>query len=542
MLTSANAVRRAIEDDQILPVFQPIVNLRTGLVSGFEVLARWKHPRRGLILPKGFINLTERLGLIDVLTEKVLRKAFIAAGSYMPLRMLNVNISPLQLRNHALPGRIRELCRETGWPPSQVTIEITESAIIHNVEMASDVTTELKSMGCGLALDDFGTGYSSLIHLQALRFDELKIDRGFVSEMVLKRESRKIVGAVIELAHNLGLRTVAEGVEDQEHCEMLFRMGCHSGQGWLFGKPRQAHDATGCTQCPVLGNCAGLCTRQELDQTSLDLAASDQAAQLKALYNGAPVGLCLLDKQMRFVSINRYLAKINGLSVQEHLGKTVQEVIPGVFPKFEREIRAALGGAESTSVEVNRGARGDGPVHVLVNHAPVRDEAGEVIGVSIALLDVTARVQAENALSLRAKRFRAMLEHCPFSPWSADAEMNMVEVSPKWLSMTGMTEKDCMGLGWMQAIHPDDLEMRARNIWEAMQTRRPFEAHYRVRSANEGWRWVCSRGWPMLGPGGEVTGWSGYLVDVEEQGFETERMLAFTRESPFFETRSGVAV
>jgi EAL domain-containing protein (putative c-di-GMP-specific phosphodiesterase class I) len=168
MLVSGLSVRSAIENDQLVPVFQPIVELRTGRITGFEVLTRWKHSKRGLVLPENFIHMAERQGLMDALTEKVLRTAFVVAHAATPRLMLNVNISPLQLRSRSLPARMQNLCRAAGWPIEQVTIEITESAIIDHIDTVSRVAADLKSMGFRLALDDFGTGYSSLVHLQAL--------------------------------------------------------------------------------------------------------------------------------------------------------------------------------------------------------------------------------------------------------------------------------------------------------------------------------------------------------------------------------------
>ncbi|HEY3705014.1 MAG TPA: EAL domain-containing protein [Terracidiphilus sp.] len=285
MQVSAPKVRTAVENDQIVPVFQPIVSLETGLVSGFEVLTRWKHPRQGLILPTNFIELAEQQGLIDLLTDKILHTAFIVARAAAPDSMLSVNISPIQLRNRLLPGRVRALCRETRWPVEQLTIEITETAIIDNLDMASRVAADLKSMGCRLAVDDFGTGYSSLLHLQSLPFDELKVDREFVREMPHKRESRKIVGAVLDLARSLDLLTVAEGVENEEQCEMLFRLGCQFGQGWLYGKAMPAIQLPRFTQCPTLCNCATFRARDVEQEEHIELAVSTPAAQLKAVYD-----------------------------------------------------------------------------------------------------------------------------------------------------------------------------------------------------------------------------------------------------------------
>jgi PAS domain S-box-containing protein len=543
MLPGGSTVRGAIEKGELVPVFQPFVNLRTGLVTGFEVLARWDHPRHGLILPANFISLAEQQGLIESLTEKVLRAAFTAASKAVPTLMLNVNISPLQLRSRALPVRLRALCSETGWLPEQVTIEITESAIIDNIDMASRVADDLKSMGCRLSLDDFGTGYSSLLHLQALPFDELKVDRSFIRDMVRSRESRKIVGAVLELAHNLGLQTVGEGVETEEQCELLFRLGCQRGQGWLYGMPQPFGEGSKATLCPARMECARMQCRAALQQPTAVQAASDLAAQLKALYDGAPVGLCLLDKEMRYVSINRFLADINGVPIHEHLGRTPQDVIPDIFPAIEPHIRAALAGGEPTHFELTRTGPGDGTVRTAsLNYAPVYDETAEVIGVSVAAVDVTERVRAEQALRARVEHYKKFMEQSPFVPWLADEAMNVLEVSAKWCAITGMTEEQSLGMGWLQAVHPDDVASQTARLFCCLESGEAFDIQYRVRSQGREWRWVRSKGWPLFGSKGEIIGWCGYLVDVEEQKLETERMVASLREAESLTAAGGFAV
>ncbi|HEY2857786.1 MAG TPA: EAL domain-containing protein [Terracidiphilus sp.] len=526
MLPSGPAVRSAIENDRLIPVFQPIVNLRSGFVSGFEVLTRWNHPQEGLILPGNFIRLAEELGLIDRLTENVLRRAFTAAVKTIPQRMLNINISPLQLRNRALPAWLRSLCSETGWPLQQLTIEITESAIIDNQEMASRVTSDLKSMGCRLSLDDFGTGYSSLLHLQMMPFDDLKIDRSFVSKMTERRESRKIVGAVIELAHNLGLTPVAEGVETEAQCELLYRLDCHSGQGWLYGRPKPALEIDNCTECRRKGLCEASKSRYVQPGPTLGPATADQAAQLKALYNGAPVGLCLLDTQMRYVSINRQLAEINGHSEKTHLGRTPQEIVPDIFAKIEPHIRGALAGQAPSHFELTRTNPADGIARTLsLNYAPVFDETAEVIGVSVAVVDLTQRMQAEDALRLRVEQYGKFLEQSLFSPWLADKDLNLREVSPRWMMLTGMTEEESRGMGWLRAVHPEDIATRVEAIFRSLQTRESFEVQFRMKSWCGEWRWVRTKGWAVFGPAGELTGWSGYLVDLEELRSESDRAL-----------------
>jgi EAL domain-containing protein (putative c-di-GMP-specific phosphodiesterase class I) len=240
MLVNPAEVRHALETDAIEPCFQPVVDLRSARLTGFEVLTRWHHPTLGLVLPRNFIQVSEELGIIGILTRQILRKAFRSA-SILPGRLtLSVNVSPIQLRFRSLPTQIREAAEEAGLPLDRLVIEVTESAILDNEEMALSIAHELKEMGCGLALDDFGTGYASMRHLVTLPFDQLKVDRSFIQEMGSRPESRKIVSAVVGLGRSLGLITLAEGVESREQESMLIQVGCVLGQGWLYGRPLAA--------------------------------------------------------------------------------------------------------------------------------------------------------------------------------------------------------------------------------------------------------------------------------------------------------------
>jgi EAL domain-containing protein (putative c-di-GMP-specific phosphodiesterase class I) len=182
---------KALVNGEFVPYFQPIVTLRTGQLAGFEVLARWIHPTHGLILPDLFIGRAENDGWINALTQKIIESAFASAFVIPAPMTLSVNISTVQLRDMHLPELFRQASELTGFPLSRLVIEITESALTENVDFSLSVTQELKTMGCNLALDDFGTGYSSLLHLQSLPFDELKLDRSFVSTMRERRQSRK---------------------------------------------------------------------------------------------------------------------------------------------------------------------------------------------------------------------------------------------------------------------------------------------------------------------------------------------------------------
>jgi EAL domain-containing protein (putative c-di-GMP-specific phosphodiesterase class I) len=387
MLATLHEFVQALEQDQVIPAFQPIVELRTGKLRGFEVLARWAHPKLGPVLPENLIALAEDNGLIGELTNRVFRKAFLAARSLGDLRIA-VNVSPRQMRYASLPGQIRNSAEDAGFSLQQLTIEITESALLENLEQAGKIACALKEMGCRLSLDDFGTGYSSLKHLQALPFDQIKIDRSFVESMATRRESRKIVAAIVGLGHSLDLITVAEGVEEDEQAELLVRLGCQLAQGFRYGRPLPEDSL----QKVMAAQPISVAIRASEDAI-LDALPAQRLAEMQAIYDGAPVGLCFVDHALRYVSLNRRLAKMHCLPVEEHLGQSIGTLFPEWYKRHEGYLQAALGGEPVDRIEIQEPGeyRGRPGRKVLASFYPVRDEAEEVIGISMALMEMRRR-------------------------------------------------------------------------------------------------------------------------------------------------------
>lgn len=391
-------LRRALENGEFFPYFQPLVVLATGKLHGFEVLARWEHPNLGLISPDLFIPMAESNGSISEVSSQVLQKAFAAIALHGKGLRLAFNISPLQLKDLTLPRHIRQIAEDAGFALECATVEITESAIAEDIAAARSISADLKAMGCSIALDDFGTGYSSLYHLKSLPFDELKVDRTFVSSMMTERESRKIVAAVVGLGQILGLKTVAEGIETQEQTDMLVRLGCDMGQGWHYGRPVPAEQLPSVielrhpraiSRSGDEGVGSSIICREGLP--------SQRLAQLQAVYDGAPVGLGFLDRDLKYININRRLAELHGFSIEDHYGKTLAEAIPELYPLLEAHVKEALNGKGTCGLEIREPAS-HGHRTFLVSYQPAFDEAGEVVGVSCAVNDFTARKAAEDKL------------------------------------------------------------------------------------------------------------------------------------------------
>ena len=204
------------------------------------MLARWIHPLSGVIGPDVFIPVAEEIGLIGRLSENVISEALRETASWDQKIKISVNISPFQLADGWLAQRIVRILAETGFPAERLIIEITESSLFADMDLARSIVTSLKNQGIRLALDDFGTGFSSLSHLRSLPFDIIKIDRSFVSNMNAKRENSAIIRAVTTLAGALSVPVCVEGIESEATYEAVVALGCAIGQGWYFGKPMRA--------------------------------------------------------------------------------------------------------------------------------------------------------------------------------------------------------------------------------------------------------------------------------------------------------------
>lgn len=243
-------LRRAIERDEFVLNYQPIVSLETGKLKGFEALVRWQHPERGFIAPDKFIPLAEETGLILPLGHWVLTEACAQMRRWQQEFALcedvqmSVNLSGKQFAQGDLIEKVSEVLQQTGLDARSLKLEITESAIMHSVSTATDMLTDLRALGITLSMDDFGTGYSSLSHLHRFPINTLKIDRSFVTHMIGNTENMEIVRTIVMLARNLGMDVIAEGIETKEQLAQLKNLNCEYGQGYFFSKPVKGIDAT----------------------------------------------------------------------------------------------------------------------------------------------------------------------------------------------------------------------------------------------------------------------------------------------------------
>ena len=240
-------LHRTIDNNQLFLAYQPKINLGTGTITGLEALARWQHPKIGLIPPDQFIPMAERTGFIKSLTLWGLKAALSQSRYWLQHGVgvpVSVNLSARILHDGGFPDRMEELLESYGIAPEQLELEITESVIMTDPAHALDILTRISRMGVGLSIDDFGTGYSSLAYLKKLPVNAVKIDKSFVIHMIKDQSDAQIVRSTIELAHNLGLKVIAEGIETREVWDRLVALGCDEGQGYYMSRPIGAPEMT----------------------------------------------------------------------------------------------------------------------------------------------------------------------------------------------------------------------------------------------------------------------------------------------------------
>jgi diguanylate cyclase (GGDEF)-like protein len=235
-------LRKALPAGEFELYYQPVVNLASNEISGFEALIRWNHPQQGLVAPATFIPLAEEIGFIVPIGEWVIRQACATAAQWPANLRVAVNISAVQFRNPGLMQVIVGALAISGLHPTRLEIEITETVLLHNKEATLAVLHQLRALGIRIAMDDFGTGYSSLTYLQCFPFDKIKIDRSFVKDITENAGSLNIVRAVAALANGMGMTATAEGVETSEQLDRIASEGCAEMQGFLFSRPLPAHE------------------------------------------------------------------------------------------------------------------------------------------------------------------------------------------------------------------------------------------------------------------------------------------------------------
>lgn len=238
-------IREGLSNNEFVPYYEQQIDIESGRLVGFEMLARWHSPNLGIVSPEIFIPIAEEIGVIAELSEQLFRQALVEASDWADDLTLAVNVSPVQMSDPWFAQKILKLLVEYNFPAARLEIEITESCLHENIGLVRSLIASLRNQGVQVSIDDFGTGYSSLEQLRALSFDRIKIDRSFIAELRDPARKSKLVNAIVSLGRELDLPITAEGIEDAEILAELKRLGKLKGQGYLYGRPetaRQVHD------------------------------------------------------------------------------------------------------------------------------------------------------------------------------------------------------------------------------------------------------------------------------------------------------------
>ncbi|WP_162241355.1 EAL domain-containing protein [Rhizobium sp. Leaf341] len=512
-IATAESLRKAISSNEIWPAFQPLVDIHSGAIFGFEVLARWSTEDGKAIAPCAFIPIAERSDLINALTSKIVTDACRQAVTWPGSFVLAINISPTQFRDPNLFQFLTTTISATGFPLSRIHVEITESALLEDDETVKSTIQSFKSVGMGLALDDFGTGFASLTCLHGFPFDKLKIDMSFVRSMQHDSGSRKIVASVIGLGQSLGMTVVAEGVETDEQAALLRRFGCDVGQGWLFGRP-----ADGQQTLRLLNSRE----QQAMPTRAANASLFHRVHQLDVLYSTAPIGFAFLDLDLRHISVNTRFAQMLGLTPDQMVNRTVHDFMPGREARHvTRDLQRVLNG-ETVTVEDYQPIGHEKEFFVI--NQRVDDDAGEPIGISVTAIDMTERRRIEAALMETEDHARWSIGLSPNIPWSSDASgvVNFMGPTP---DTSKLTTADRI-VDWYDRMHPDD-RLRVRQEWlEWLPTGNTFETMFRMRLQDETWQWMLSRAKPHVDTGGKILKWFGVITEIsaeEEFGAKSPR-------------------
>lgn len=376
---SRNFLQQLIISGEFIPYFQPIVSLENERIVGFEILARRILPDGVVIGPDDFISTLEHHNLLNELMSSLLHQSFMATTDWPSQLFLSVNVSPSQLNGKSIPAIIKDAAENCKFSLTRLKIEITETALIDEIDTARAELEHLSEMGCKIAMDDFGTGCSSLAWLIHLPASTLKIDRSFICSMIHKKYSRKIISSIIGLGRSLDMEVIAEGVETQEQAELLRSMGCEYAQGFFFGRAMPAKDTCNFLAEIPAPKFHGRLTRMSLEQC---------AHQISSMYSAPGVCICFLNPELIIVDASDTFAERMGWASDEVIQRNIFEVIPTESDRLNWLQGFREKGLPYPPYEVRLpGGKVD-----LVILTRVEDETKDLLGFCLFGVDISGRV------------------------------------------------------------------------------------------------------------------------------------------------------
>ncbi len=474
--TLRRLLKRAIEEGHIWPAFQPIVDIRSGKIRSFEILARWSDPAAGAIAPMDFVPRLERHGLVGLLSDALLDRACREAAEWPGQFSLAFNISPTQLADDDFAQRLADIVAGTGFPLDRVELEVTEATLAANEDQAFKALGAVRDLGMRIGIDDYGTGYSNLARLESFHFDKLKIDARFIRNLHTAMGKRRIVASIVGLGQSLGVTVVAEGVETVEEERILREFGCDLGQGWLYARAEPAAEARRILARRGCAAAAG---------PPLDASPFQQIHQLATLYDKLPVGLCFVDLNGRFVRSNAQFASAHGMTPAEIEGRSIGDVVEG---EALLAATTVLTQAASTDELVTMHHLFQGREFRIIC-ARVADPAGGIIGFSVVALDVTEENRLKETLLASERHLRreldfadAIINSLPGVFYYYDADSRLRRWNRNYAELTGYSLDELRVKQPLQCFAEDDKSRVAEMVGRILaEGHGQFEADFTNR-------------------------------------------------------------
>ena len=434
-------LRLAVASESLDLHYQPVMDLSSGAMVGVEALARWYDDELGAVSPDLFIPVAEASGLIVDLGRWVLQQACRRAATWLgddeSTLVMSVNVSPVQLREAHFIDDVRSALAASGLAAGRLCLEITETAMVTDVEDAAASLRRLRDLGVQFALDDFGTGHSSLTLLRNLPLQSVKIDRSLIRGVATQAHDAVLVQLVIDAAHTLGLRVCAEGIEHVDQAQQLVSLGCDTGQGWLFGRPAAPPEP----ERPWPSPSPTAPWLQSSTAPPVALSGSDDL-------------VVMTDRDRLVTYVSATARRILGLMPSEMVGHPLDELL-GLH-------------LDAGPVTVQVSHREDGFRWLRGIVQPLHDVTGEVRDILCVLTDVTGIVARERALADSEELFRSAFSGAPIGIALSDFEGRLLRVNPAMADLLGRSVEDLLGMTVADITHPDDLAADRANLAETL--------------------------------------------------------------------------
>jgi PAS domain S-box-containing protein len=500
-----SALRSAVEAGQLRLEYQARVDIRTGEVVGAEALLRWDHPELGAVPPSTFIPIAEESGLILGLGEWALREACAQAARWRAAGrerlVVSVNLSPRQFVEGDIANTVQAALSESGLPPSQLELEITEGMTL-DVESAVVILRSLRQLGVQISVDDFGTGYCSLAYLKRLPLHTLKIDKTFIRDCTSDENDATIVKTIVSMAHHLNLRVVAEGVETKEQLAFLQRNLCDEAQGFLFQRPSPPEELerelSAIPRIVSAFGAAAAYTEKMWMQEQLRTARRELEEALR-MQHGLTFKYKKADGRFVFTMCEGQILRRLGIVSEQVVGKDPFEFLAAEeAAELAAQYQRAWDGEEEITFEA--------PVMgiwCLATLAPIR-RGGAVVEVIGSTIDITERKRAEEELHRLHKQYKLIVENVTDLIAIFDAKGNLAYVSPSHLRVLGRSPESLLGMDVELIIHPEDVSVLIDAFRKAVGGRSGFRLALRFRHASGSWVTVDVQGMPVTDERGEL--------------------------------------